>query len=63
MAIERLIMCVTNGSNSAMYCLTNFVGMGPRAQLVGFDFITNLRTSSPETTAKVSKLAPSLTGI
>ena len=62
MAIERLIMCVRSGSNSAMYSLTNLVGMGSKAQLVVFDFMTNLRTSSAETTANVSKLAPCLTG-
>ena len=63
MAIERLItMCIRSGSNSAMYCLTNLVGMGSRAQLVVFDFMTNLRTSSSETTANVSRLAPSLAG-
>ena len=44
-----------------MYCLTNLVGMGSRAQLVFFYFMTNLRTLSSETTANVSKLAPSLT--
>ena len=38
MAIERLIMCVRSGSNSAMYCLTNLVGMESRAQLVVFLF-------------------------
>ena len=39
------------------YTLTNLVGMGSRAQLVVLDFINNLRTSSSETTANVSKLA------
>ena len=62
MAIERLIMCIRSGGNSTMYCLTNLVGMGSRAQLVVFDFMTNLHTSSSETTANVSKLARSLTG-
>ena len=51
MAIERLIVCIRSGSYSAVYCLTNLVGMGSRAQLVVFDFMTNLRTSSSETTS------------
>ena len=51
MAIERLIMCIRSGSNSGIYCLTNLVGKGSRAQLVVFDFMTNLRTSSSETTS------------
>jgi len=37
-----------------MYCLTNLVGMGSRAQLVVFDFMINLRMSSMETTANVA---------
>ena len=36
-----------------MYCLTNLVGIGLRAQLVVFDFMTNLCTSSMVTTANV----------
>ena len=51
MAIERLIMCIRRGSNSGIYCLTNLVGKGSRAQLVVFDFMTNLRISSLETTS------------
>ena len=50
MDIKGLIMCVRNWSNSVMYCLTNLVGRS-RAQLVVFYFMTNLYTSSPETTS------------
>ena len=60
------MMCVKSGSNSSIYSLTNLAGMGSRVQLVVLDFITNLRTSSSETTANVSKLAhtpSSLNGI
>ena len=38
MAIERLIMCVRSGSNSAIYYLTNLVAMGSRSQMVVFLF-------------------------
>ena len=51
MAIERLIMCIRSGSNSGIYCLTNLVGKGSRAQVVVFDLMTNFYTSSPETTS------------
>ena len=51
MAIERLITCIRSGSNSGIYCLTNLVGKGSRAQLVVFDLMTNLRISSSETTS------------
>ena len=51
MVIERLIMCMRSGSNSSMYCLTILVGKESRAQLVVFDFMTNLYTSSSETTS------------
>ena len=44
MAIERLSVCVRGGSNSAIYCLTNLVGMESKAQLVVFYVMTNLRT-------------------
>ena len=50
-AIERLITCIRSGSNSGIYCLTNLVGKGSRAQLVVFDLMTNLRISSSETTS------------
>ena len=51
------MMCVKSGSHSSIYSLTNLVGVGSKAQLVVLDFITNLRTSSSETTANVFKLA------